>query len=506
MKVALTCFEPCDPFGSLTDDVPVAMLPILNRPIIEHVIEQCLDAGLGPIRVAVVELPRPVRQFLGQGERWGVDIEISTFKDACSNERALQKLAGDEPCLIVPAEALIDLDLTELMEFHKKKGNKCTRALAYKKDSTPQERFSERESGARPLGDPVDTGIMVAHPPFEDLLSIDDFVFDGDWIRVQNPAQLWEANQAAVRGRFPRLRKMAARQEGDKWFGHHCVIHPLASIGEPVFIGNHTRLGPGCEILDGAVIGDGVIVDSQATVKSSLVMDHTYVGANTNVEERIVRGKLIVNIRTGNAMEVVDPIILGGARDKTLRPWAGRIVDSLVACLLFCLTCPVWATKGLMRSFKGKTFFHKKTFLLVNTRAARSVPGTPIRVRLRSFDGAGAFTSRLPGLLDVMAGHLALVGPRPLTESERAGLEADWAKPRDSAPEGLFTPVDAEGIPEATDDEKIIVENFYVGARSVMGDIRVLIKSILNLIRTRGRTSNGSGSQADQTSPAEYVE
>ncbi len=488
MKVVVSCFAPTEPFGLLTEGIPVAMLPVLNKPIIEHLLERCVEAGLSTIHVAVTEHPRPARLFLGGGERWGVEIETTSMKDSCTDQQLLSRIVGDQggPCLLIPAETLTDLDLRTLLEFHEQSGNQVTRVVAardsgFQEDCRPGKAMGQTCSTAKS----VDTGIVVASPPFDHQDSVGEFNFFGDWIRVQDPAQLWEANQEAVSGSFPQLRRPATSAKDGNWFGHHCTIHSLATIGTPVFVGNHVRIGPHAEILKGSVLGNGVIIDANATVKSSVVMDHTYVGAYTNVEERIVSGRFVMNVRTGSSIEVSDPIIVSGVREKTLGPGIRRLVERLIAAFLLVLTCPVWMAKGLSRIASGMPFFHRKSFLSFHTQKTMTIATEPTAVTLRTFDKAGPFSSRLPGLLDVMTGRLALVGTRPLAERERTRLTEDWTDLRDSAPEGLFTPVDAEPLTDPTDDEKVVIENYYVATRSASGDFRILVKAIFNLMFAR---------------------
>jgi lipopolysaccharide/colanic/teichoic acid biosynthesis glycosyltransferase len=85
-------------------------------------------------------------------------------------------------------------------------------------------------------------------------------------------------------------------------------------------------------------------------------------------------------------------------------------------------------------------------------------------------------------LIDVISGRLALVGVRPLGKIDELTYTEDWAKQRFEAPAGLFTPVDAEAMNEALEEEKVMAENLYVAKRSFREDVKVLLKALRNLI------------------------
>ena len=118
----------------------------------------------------------------------------------------------------------------------------------------------------------------------------------------------------------------------------------------------------------------------------------------------------------------------------------------------------------------------------------RDIHGDPasqdsaMRTNIFWFNDSGALLSRLPALLDVLRGRLKLVGVRPLTQEEFALYTDDWTKQRFEAPDGLFTPIDAEGAFDQAEDEKIAIENYYSVTRNFREDTKTLFKAIFKLI------------------------
>jgi lipopolysaccharide/colanic/teichoic acid biosynthesis glycosyltransferase len=94
----------------------------------------------------------------------------------------------------------------------------------------------------------------------------------------------------------------------------------------------------------------------------------------------------------------------------------------------------------------------------------------------------GSLAGRLPGLLDVIMGRIRLVGVRPLAKKELPLYEEEWTLLREQAPCGLFTPIDAEGLNDSLEEEKIVAENYYSATRSFTSDVRIFFRGVLKLL------------------------
>ena len=165
--------------------------------------------------------------------------------------------------------------------------------------------------------------------------------------------------------------------------------------------------------------------------------------------------------------------------------WGASLFNKTLAAVLLALTSPIWVTKGLLRKASGKTFFTKGTSLDLSHIEGTEGFDTIENPSVLSFEKSEGLVSRLPGLIDVVKGRIALVGVRHLRELDGLTYIEDWARQRFDSPVGLFTPMDAEDINEESEEEKIIVENLYVANRSFKQDLNVLVKSIRNLLFSR---------------------
>jgi NDP-sugar pyrophosphorylase family protein len=488
MFVIFTCFAKCEPFAGLTRQIPVAMLPVLGKPILEHLLEQCVDSGATRIHVALLEHPRSVRQFLGNGERWGLPIRTWDFKDPCSYGIVVRRLAGDHdgPVLLIPAETVIDMDFKSLIASHEHGTQHLTRVMAREIPKDFKASSSEEGCPEPPSEEGVlDTGIILTDVLSESHGALDTFTSDGDWLRVETPTDLLKANRGALNGRFPHLTRPGVFKSEVGWLGHHCRIDRQVSIEPPVFIGNHVYISSGTQIGGGSAIGNCAIIDEQATVQSSVIMDYTYIGSYTDVVEKIVDGNFVMNAKTGLGMKVTDPIIVSDLRERTLGLAARRATDKVLAALMLLLTCPIWILKGLLRILRGKTFLDTRLCIIAHSGDDSSAALKSYKVNLLAFNDSNPFVSRLPGLMDVVAGRLSLVGIRPLQEDEMPNPQEDWSMLRFDAPAGLFTLLDAMGLHNLEEDEKTVIENYYASTRKLSGDLKILCKAMLNLALSR---------------------
>lgn len=489
MQVILTCFQSGDPFGPLTRNKPAALLPVLNIPLLQHQIELCVSEGLNEIHVAVVDHPVAIRQFVGDGARWGANIRVQTFKDPCEATETIARLKDRlrGPIILLPVENCLNIAIAELKAFHNSHDGKLTRLLCSKEVVADPKTESDSPMVADlTFAEPVDSGILIVDSPADSAAAPETMVFGGAWSRVNSPAGLWTANMACLDGRFPVLTaKLRSPMDDGIRIGHHTDLHGSSVLKGPCLIGDFAGIRSEVQVDPYSAIGESVILDKGAQVGSSIILDHTYVGSQTTIKNSVAAGNIILNIRIGSWAAVPDPFLLADVRKKVITPWTFHFLDKSIAISLLILTTPLWLMKGFLRIAAGKPFFARKRAFTWESSSGTDEIYEAKPVDQLYFDNSGGFISRLPGLIDVATGRLALVGVRPLEKIQELTDWEDWTKQRFEAPAGLFTPIDAEGMHDGSDEEKIIAENMYTGQRSFRHNLRVLAKAVNNLIFTR---------------------
>ncbi len=489
MRVVITLFNDSSAFQPITRDKPVGLLTCLNKPLLERRITEFVEAGLSEIIVIAVENPQAVQEFIGPQTRWGAKINLQVFKDPCGPKETIERIAGlvSGPLLLAPCESLLDVDYSKVRQFQQETKSRWV----YIQSSIRMDSCSEPDD-KKPCSEvvlseqPVDTGMLLFDPELDETVASGSYVCEGAYANVADSRSLWVANMAMLEGKFQRIFAIDASDLDSKiMVGHHSKIDKTVSIKGPVLIGNYVRLLGGAKIQPYSVICDGCIVDREASVRSSVVMENTYVGAETNLEMTLAQANFMINLEIGVWTTVADPFLLSGAKKKVIYSWKDVLANLLATLLLLLAVSPVLVIKGLLRKLRGKDFFDHKTIMMRDIHGDPASPDSAMRTNIFWFNDSGALVSRLPALLNVLRGRLKLVGVRPLTQDEFALYTDDWTKQRFEAPDGLFTPIDAEGAFDQAEDEKIAIENYYTVTRNFREDTKTLFKAIFKLI-TRG--------------------
>jgi Nucleoside-diphosphate-sugar pyrophosphorylase involved in lipopolysaccharide biosynthesis/translation initiation factor 2B, gamma/epsilon subunits (eIF-2Bgamma/eIF-2Bepsilon) len=117
----------------MTANQPKPLLPVVNRPIMEHVLRLLKRHGFDETVVTVQFLAALVRNYFGDGEEFGMSLQYATEEmplGTAGSVRNAEDALRDEPFLVISGDALTDMDLTGLVRFHKDKGALVTVALA----------------------------------------------------------------------------------------------------------------------------------------------------------------------------------------------------------------------------------------------------------------------------------------------------------------------------------------------------------------------------------------
>src|SRR5204863_7370185 len=213
-------------------------------------------------------LPQAIRSYFGEGDTLGVNIAYSVEESPLGTAGSVRLAARqlDETLLVISGDALCDIDLTKLVEFHRSRGAAVTIGLkavenplefgiVVTDDEGRVERFLEKPSWGQVFSDTINTGIYVIEPEvmrhvptdrpydfskelFPLLLEmgrpIYGFVCDGYWQDIGNLDQYRQANFDALAERV-RLNIPGIRLRGDVWIGEGVEIDDVEGVDGPTF-------------------------------------------------------------------------------------------------------------------------------------------------------------------------------------------------------------------------------------------------------------------------------
>jgi NDP-sugar pyrophosphorylase family protein len=327
----------------LTRNLPKPLVPIVNRPVMEHIIELLRKHGFNEIMINLHYLGDQIESYFGNGDRLGVEIhwshEDQLWGDAGSLKR-VEEFFKDETFIVVGGDDLADFDLTRLMKTHKEKKALSTIALSLVDD--PSEygivllneegritKFLEKPKGEVIFSNQANTGFYVFEPEVFELIPRNTFYLFGKQFFPQMLAQgrplyghltasYWKdvgnlevyrqthfdclAGRVAISFPMKEVRKYV-------WIGDNVEIDSSAEIGYPVAIGSNCTIESGAKVLENSVLGNGCKVERGAVVKESILWEGSVAMRDTWLE-RCVVGK-DCHVKTNAAIfdgVIVDPL------------------------------------------------------------------------------------------------------------------------------------------------------------------------------------------------------
>src|SRR5215212_73196 len=317
----------------LTSDQPKPMIPIVNLPCMEHIVELLGRHGFTDIAVTLQFLPDEIRDYFGDGSDWGVNMSYSV-EDAPAGTAGSVKMAEQqlglegERLLIISGDALTDADLSRLVAFHEEKGAEATMVL--KSVENPLDfgiviteedgrisRFLEKPAWGQVFSDTVNTGIYILEPSvlqeipsegeydfakelFPKLLEEERFLYgyvtEGYWEDIGTLEQYMSAQRDVLDGKVKGVRPPGTRLRENIYVGRRAQVDDEELEG-PVVIGKNVRVDEGAKLSPYCVIGHNTVIAAGATVERSVIADGTYVGEGAELVDTLVGRNSYVQAR-----------------------------------------------------------------------------------------------------------------------------------------------------------------------------------------------------------------
>ncbi|MGE5541511.1 MAG: sugar phosphate nucleotidyltransferase, partial [Bacillota bacterium] len=305
----------------LTCNRPKPMVPVVNRPILEHILNLLRQHGVTDVILTLQFMPTAIMNHFGDGSEFGMRmryvVEDSPLGTAGSVRNAARLL--DEPFIVLSGDALTDFDLTSLHEFHLRSGARATLGLT--RVPNPVElgiviisgdgsivKFLEKPSWGEVFSDTVNTGIYVVNPDVLELIpegrpfdfSKDLFpnmlaarhplfghVLDGYWCDIGLCAQYGEAQMDAMDGTV-RVTIPGSETSHGIWVSERADVSQGAVIVPPVVIGEGARIAQGATVGPHCVIGRNCSVGGMASLRRAVLWDNVFVGERAEIRGAVL--------------------------------------------------------------------------------------------------------------------------------------------------------------------------------------------------------------------------
>lgn len=366
----------------ITHTIPKPLIPILQKPVMEFLVELLRKHGFNQIMVNVSHLAEEIENYFRDGQRFGVEIGYSfegrildgeLLGEALGSAGGLKKIQQfnpffDDTFVVLCGDALIDLDLTEVVKKHKEKGaiaTVVTKSVSKEEVSSygvvvTDENdqilaFQEKPSIDEALSTQINTGIYIFEPEIIDYIPANQEYDIGsqlfpklvdlklpffavnmefEWIDIGKVPDYWEAVRSVLRGEVKNVQIPGKEVKPGIYTGLNVSVNwDQVEITGPVYIGAMTHIEDGAKIVGPTMIGPNCWICEGATVDNSVIFEYSRLGSGVRLVDKLVFGRYCVD-KTGTAIDVqaaaIDWLITDSRKDFGENSKPSKIIAEFV--------------------------------------------------------------------------------------------------------------------------------------------------------------------------------
>ncbi|MEX1317384.1 MAG: NDP-sugar synthase [Synechococcaceae cyanobacterium] len=356
----------------ITHTIPKPMIPILQKPVMEFLLELLREHGFTEVMVNVSHLAEEIENYFRDGQRFGVEIAYSfegriedgeLIGEALGSAGGLKKIQNfqrffDDTFVVLCGDALIDLDLTEAVRRHREKGAMASLitkrvprdqvssyGVVVTDDNGQVRSFQEKPPVAEAASDMINTGIYIFEPevldfipsgvPFDigsDLfpLLVDSgapfyaLPMEFEWVDIGRVPDYWQAIRRVLLGEVRQVQIPGKEVMPGVFTGLNVAANwDKITVQGPVYVGGMTRIEDGVTIIGPAMIGPSCQICEGATIDNSIIFDYSRIGPGVRLAEKLVFGRYCVD-RNGDHFDLqeaaLDWLITDARRQDVLEP------------------------------------------------------------------------------------------------------------------------------------------------------------------------------------------
>jgi NDP-sugar pyrophosphorylase family protein len=300
----------------LTLDVPKPLVPVLDRPVVDHIIEYLARHGVDDLVINVHYFADAIEAYIGDGSKWKVDIAYLHEPELMGSAGAVKQVESrfDSTFVVIGCDDVTDVDLGAALAFHRLRGAEATIVLAHAEDVShfgvvvvdAEGRileFQEKPAAGTELSKLVNTGIYIFEPAvlarippqafydfgkqvFPEMLASGARFFgmrlSGYWCDIGTPGEYRRGHFDALEGRVRLRARDGATLRDAVLLGPGVLLDPSARIVGPACIGAGSRIGVGA-VVERSILWEGVVVEAGATVCDAVLAQRVHVEAGSAI-------------------------------------------------------------------------------------------------------------------------------------------------------------------------------------------------------------------------------
>ena len=336
----------------ITYTIPKPMIPILQKPVMEFLLELLRQHGFNEIMVNVSHLASEIESYFRDGQHFGVQIAYSfegrivdgeLVGEAIGSAGGMRRIQDfspffDDTFVVLCGDALIDLDLTAAVKWHREKGSIATIVMkTVPEEDVPSygvvvtdddgriKAFQEKPTVEEALSNCINTGIYIFEPEIFDYIppgeeydiggqlfpklvekgaSFYGVPMDFEWVDIGKTPDYWRAIRSVLNGEIKNVEIPGHEVAPGIYTGLNVSVNwDKVNIQGPVYIGGMTHIEDGATIIGPTMIGPNCWICSGATVDNSVIFEYARLGPGVRLVDKLVFGRYCVD-KTGATIDV----------------------------------------------------------------------------------------------------------------------------------------------------------------------------------------------------------
>jgi mannose-1-phosphate guanylyltransferase len=305
----------------LTEHRPKPLIPVAGKPCIDFVIRSLVAADFKRIIITTGYLSDKVIKGIADGGQFGANVLYSFEEVPVGTAGAVKKVEGflTGTFVVASGDVLADVNINELLDFHRKSGAVATMALTEVEDPTPfgivgmdeggrVNRFLEKPKPEEAFSNLINAGIYILEPRVLDYIppgTMVDFaknvfpallekgepifgkIIEGIWRDIGRPQDLLRASLDVIERSGSAASIPGVKTSGPIIIGKDVVIEKGVRIVGPAYIGDEAYLSRG-SVVERSCIYSKVFIDKGTVVRDSIVLDGSHVSWQSELDNSVV--------------------------------------------------------------------------------------------------------------------------------------------------------------------------------------------------------------------------
>jgi len=341
----------------LTVSKPKPLVRILNIPVLTYNLVRVRNLGIKEAKITLHYLPQLIISEYGDGSELGLSISYSIEERPLGTAGGVREAIGDstERILVISGDLITDINLAEMLEFHKKKGASMTIALSYAEepyqfgiakldDEGKITRYLEKPSPSEVFSNYINAGMYILEPEIlkyiprstefdfsRDLIpillskgeSIYGYYSNAFWRDIGTIDQYLKCNYELLNGFSKELYEIALK--------HQQIAKDIRDLEEPSLVNANSIIKEGARIGPYCVIDEEVTIGRNTILSRSIVSKGAYIGDRCSIISSIIDRYAKIN----DKVTIFENCVIGErtiiGRGVEIRPnvriWPDKIID-----------------------------------------------------------------------------------------------------------------------------------------------------------------------------------